>query len=379
MQLDAGTLFICLIIVTALSGGLLLWVWSLNRQVQALNWWGWGHLVAATGLAMLSGRGFWPDRITIDLGNALIMVAYGFMWNSARAFAGLRQYLVLSLAPAIIWLLTCQIPAFYASLPARALLYSVLCSVAAFAITPVFLRIREPLPARYPIAIVTGLHGIFFVFRAVAMTLAPDPEAAWPFWFSATGAEGIIYVFACAFLLLALAKSRAELQYKLASEVDFLTKVANRGGFYAQAQPLLMLSRVKGLSSAVLVFDLNDFKAINDTYGHQAGDRVLQVFGRIAGANLRRSDVLGRLGGDEFAALLTQASAGEARDIADRIAAKFTEAMRAEPQFAFQPTVSAGMAISPDSSDDLQKLIDRADRELYLAKPGRRVSAVQAF
>ncbi|UHM89234.1 GGDEF domain-containing protein [Rahnella victoriana] len=101
--------------------------------------------------------------------------------------------------------------------------------------------------------------------------------------------------------------------------MDELTLVANRRGFEAQAQQALTACQKLGVPATMLFFDLNDFKGINDQFGHAEGDRALTVFAGILSGLLRETDVVGRLGGDEFVALLTNASHLEAAEIMQRL------------------------------------------------------------
>jgi diguanylate cyclase (GGDEF)-like protein len=101
--------------------------------------------------------------------------------------------------------------------------------------------------------------------------------------------------------------------------VDELTLIANRRGFEALAQHALNVCKRMGRDASLLFFDLDDFKRINDTYGHAEGDRALTIFATALRESLRESDVIGRLGGDEFVALLTDAGDDDARHALDRL------------------------------------------------------------
>jgi diguanylate cyclase (GGDEF)-like protein len=101
--------------------------------------------------------------------------------------------------------------------------------------------------------------------------------------------------------------------------VDELTLIANRRGFEALAQHALNVCRRLGRDASLLFFDLDDFKRINDTFGHAEGDRALATFAAALRESLRQSDVIGRLGGDEFVALLTDARDDETQGALDRL------------------------------------------------------------
>jgi diguanylate cyclase (GGDEF)-like protein len=373
MGLDGQTLFVALVVTSAFAGLLLLSVWLQNTRVRALKWWGLAYLLASLGMTLAAARGRWPDRLTIDAANALIFAGYGLMWTGARAFSARRPGPIVSLVPAVIWLIACQVPDFYASLSARAIFYSLLCALATVAIAREFLAIVDPLPWRVPLAGLMLVHAAFFAVRLVSLVRTGATTVSWDeFWMPLTALEGILFTFACGFLLLALAKSRLELQQRQAAERDYLTEAANRRGFHVYAARRLRHARRAGAPTSVVVFDLDGFKQVNDTLGHQSGDRILRLFGRVARDNLRKSDVLGRLGGDEFAALLADTDEREAREIAERTARRFSEVARTVGGDALRVSASIGIAVSEDSRSSLDDLLNEADRALYEGRSSAR-------
>jgi len=86
LDLDVRTLFIVSISVTMVLGFLLLFAWYQNREIRALGWWAVGHFVMCAGCALLSLRGFLPDVVSIDIANAMILIAAGIGWGGARLF-----------------------------------------------------------------------------------------------------------------------------------------------------------------------------------------------------------------------------------------------------------------------------------------------------
>ena len=119
---------------------------------------------------------------------------------------------------------------------------------------------------------------------------------------------------------------------------------------------------------------MDHFKAINDTYGHQAGDQVLRQIGGVISASFRQADVYGRLGGEEFAVLLPNTSLETARAIAEQLV-KAISGLAAEPVHGL--TASLGVASTHAVDQDLHGLMNTADKALYRAKAqGRNQVAV---
>jgi diguanylate cyclase (GGDEF)-like protein len=166
-------------------------------------------------------------------------------------------------------------------------------------------------------------------------------------------------------VLFALHRSRED--YVLLARVDPLTGVSNRRALSDQAERVLSEARASREPVAVLMIDLDRFKSINDTLGHEAGDEVLRVVtARIRNA-LRGDDLLGRWGGEEFVAVLPGASMAQALVIADRVRMSVSDspiAVRsAEPRTV---TASVGCAITTD--EDIDHVLRRADGAMYRAK-----------
>ena len=159
-----------------------------------------------------------------------------------------------------------------------------------------------------------------------------------------------------------------------AAQTDELTGLMNRRAFFEHAQLLYTQCRLNQQPLCALMMDMDHFKQINDTYGHQAGDQVLRQIGGVICASFRQADVYGRLGGEEFAVLLPNTSLETARSIAE-------ELIKAISGMVFEPvqglTASLGVASTYTRDEDLHALMNSADKALYRAKAlGRNQVAV---
>ncbi|GIU30371.1 hypothetical protein TUM3792_41080 [Shewanella sp. MBTL60-007] len=177
-------------------------------------------------------------------------------------------------------------------------------------------------------------------------------------------------------LLMKIDKLEKEMR-KLAS-LDPLTELCNRRAFFNDAKLAIRCAEQERRVVSVIALDLDRFKAINDSYGHSAGDAVLRHFAATIRANCRTSDLIGRLGGEEFALLLPNTSAVAAYALAQRLHLALRGTVVAYEQSKILYTVSIGViSLVPRETDTIETMLNKADRSLYLAKEtGRNCTMV---
>ncbi len=152
------------------------------------------------------------------------------------------------------------------------------------------------------------------------------------------------------------------------AEHDALTGLYNRRRFEEDlAQFFHQAERTPG-QAALLFFDLDEFKYINDTYGHRAGDAVLNRMALEVRTLIRSGDTLFRLGGDEFAVLMPQASLDDAEHLAERIVRKIAQTPLPMQEQTLRLTTSLGIAHFPTHADNSEDLVSHADAAMYQAK-----------
>ncbi|MFN2298423.1 MAG: GGDEF domain-containing protein, partial [Anaerolineales bacterium] len=153
-----------------------------------------------------------------------------------------------------------------------------------------------------------------------------------------------------------------------ASITDFVTGVYNRRYFNEQLQLEVDRARRIGYPVSLLIFDIDYFKRVNDTYGHPVGDRILQMVARRIKDELRAVDILARYGGEEFAVILPGTPASSLAGVGERLRQVIAMRPFVVEETTISITVSAGGATFPDDADDVHRLIDESDRWLYDAK-----------
>jgi diguanylate cyclase (GGDEF)-like protein len=373
MLLDVNTLFFLMMYVEAILGLLLLLAWVQNTSLTAIAWWGTAHLLRSLSVGLYGLYGSVPDLISIDLAGALLFTSFGVTWTGARVFDG-RQPLPGSLAAgAIVWMLACQLPGFNDNASLRALLSALIIAGFSWGAAFEFWRGRtEGLVSRWPAIVLLFSHGVLFLLRtpmtAALRHTADEDGALASAWLTVLSPEALLFTIAIAFVLLAMAKERTELRHKTAALVDPLTGLANRRSFLEDAEQLARRQVNKGRPIAVFLIDLDHFKSINDRFGHALGDSVLNIFGSVATSHLRATDLVGRIGGEEFAVLLADATRDNAFIVAERIRSAFESAAASVGGVSVGATVSIGVAIIQEPTQDLHLLLGQADRALYRAK-----------
>ncbi|AWT12128.1 GGDEF domain-containing protein [Stutzerimonas frequens] len=164
-------------------------------------------------------------------------------------------------------------------------------------------------------------------------------------------------------------KKQLEGELQRLATTDVLTQSSNRRYFFECARTEFERARQFASPLAFLLLDIDDFKRINDTHGHQMGDQVLQKVARCGASVLRQSDLFGRIGGEEFAALLPGCQPDLAEQIAERLQREIERVVfTAENGERFRVTASLGLTYLKASDPELSAVFARADAAMYTAK-----------
>src|ERR1700733_8737707 len=376
MSLDVNTLFLVTIYVEAILGLLLLFVWVQNTSIYAVAWWGFADLLRALSVVLFGMYGSASDLVSIDLANTLLFTAFALTWTGARVFDHRRPLPILLFGGAALWLILCRIPSVAGSWDVRVLLSSGIITTYTWATAWEFWRGRsEALVSRWPAIFMLFAHGALYLLRTPFGSMLPWTTNNAVFesvWMTVLSFEALLFTISIAFILLAMAKERTEHRHKTAALVDPLTGIPNRRAFLQDAEAQLKRQMIDPRPTAVLLLDLDNFKGINDRFGHAMGDRVLQMFAEVGSGCMRRYDIFGRLGGEEFAALLTDTSRERAMAVAEQIRTAFASATAEVDGRPVVATVSIGIVISYDAVLEISALLAQADHALYRAKDNGR-------
>jgi len=156
------------------------------------------------------------------------------------------------------------------------------------------------------------------------------------------------------------------------ASTDALTGISNRRHFQNLSEQEVRRARRFSRDLTAMMIDIDLFKPINDTFGHAAGDTIIQGVVKRALESLRQSDSIGRIGGEEFAVVLPETSLSAAFDVAERLRAHIQEKPIIAGHIAVSCTVSIGVAQLSSQDSGIEELLQRADTALYAAKKGGR-------
>lgn len=184
--------------------------------------------------------------------------------------------------------------------------------------------------------------------------------------------SGAFLIITLLTLYFALARRHAVRALRRAAETDVLTQVANRRSFLVQYAQVRASLEEAGQPLALLVIDADRFKSINDTAGHEVGDRALVHLAQVMAGQLRETDVLARMGGEEFAVLLPATPLPEAVARAEVIRRAVAESVPELPVPGGRLTVSIGAALAEPGDDGFAAHFARADERLFAAKAAGR-------
>lgn len=374
MTLDPVTLNAAFILLALVLGALLVFAWTLNRKVRALLPWGAAFCLIASGFAVANlGRPL-NSYPALLVGNALGLLSYVALYAGCRIFNDRRGFPAPILTGVVLWI--AAFPFIYERQDYRLILVSLTTGAYSLLGAWEFWRhAKHPLASQRIAVVLLILLAIFNVIRTwpgIALTSVPWFDALAHRWSSEMALFLVVFTPTLAFIFLSMAKESVELGYKRAALIDPLTEIPNRRGFMQSAAQLLEGRQGKPVSG--LVFDLDNFKSINDVFGHDMGDNVLRLFGQVMARHLPPHS-FGRLGGEEFAAILPM-TVENAAALAEAIRADFARAGKAMLGPHAQATVSVGCSASTEAA--LEGLLHEADVALYRAKDHGRDVVISA-
>ena len=373
MELDNRTLLVVVTFSAAVQTVALFYVWRMQLRERSVALLTLGFALAVVGTAFVALRPMLPPILTIVAGNAFIIAGQAVTSLAICEFVGRR---LSSLFPISLAAFTATAFAFFTfavpDISIRILLVSIIVPVS-FAPAIRALLTAPPGPLRrtyWPVAGILLFHVTVSFGRGMA-SLIGGPVAelfassvVTSIWFL----ESFAAVNLLSLGLILMISQRLQLELDRQASYDGLTGTLNRRAFERAAAGEWSRAVRHDQPLSVLVLDLDRFKQLNDTHGHDAGDVWLKSFAELCRGLLRREDLLCRYGGEEFIALLPQTSLEQAMQAAERIRRSVEGMSIAHNGTDIAVTVSIRVAAWNETVTDLKTMIATADRALYRAK-----------
>ena len=371
--LDTNTLIIVTAITLILTSGAILISWQINRQIVGAKHWSLGYLLLASGILLQATQEYLNPLISIGLANHIIVSGFYFTWMGSRVFQGrpllpVRHFIILHLA---LFMMLVLLKLESSGLADRTILMSAILGVLSLLIASELLRNNSQ---KNLSATITGtvfvLLSIAFIARGISVEILPERGNM----VTAGKHSHITYLFAIifnipiAFGFIIMLTEQLENRLQKLANTDFLTGLHSRRAIVNTADRLISRSNRSSSFTSLVMMDLDHFKNINDTYGHQAGDALLSHFAEVMRQCFRPDDLIGRMGGEEFIAILTNTRFSDAIDAAERLRATFEKESVPFNGQHISATVSIGIATTEHGAETFNQLFKEADKALYHAK-----------
>ncbi|WP_109123950.1 GGDEF domain-containing protein [Dyella sp. C11] len=373
MQLDIPTLtIVSLLMSIGAAIGFTSLMAVLNTQ-RVLRIWVTSIWINTLGIILIGLRNHIPDVISIVIGNGLLVI------GNVLVLKGIVQHLGLALRwrwPGVLAVVYTGAIAWFAlvtpNLGARLLAGSLQAMAFNFAYAYLLLRYSE-LDIRKSCRIAGALltiNGLFYLGRAF-VPLNPGANqnlmhAGLPV--AATYVIGILTTLASYFALLQLITERLMVDLRRAARTDGLTGLLNRSAIVAEGRASLEHCLERGQSFALMIFDLDHFKQINDSWGHDAGDAVLRHVTQMLRKSIQWPGYLAsRYGGEEFVVALPGATLAQGLQAAERLRHALAESQARVGEHTIPVTASIGVAIARHGTR-FEHLVRQADQAMYRTK-----------
>ncbi|OPB02011.1 GGDEF domain-containing protein [Pseudomonas fluorescens] len=375
MTLDPPTILTLTIALAAAAALYLAIEWRSVRESSLLFWAaGFATISVGSTLALLRGSGLL--MIGIWFANGLLVTAHFLFLLGVARFTQARLS-PLWLLMLLVWLgmlmLPVELPWSKAMLAVQSLLVAVPTLRASFLLRPHGKSLSiGAVQLRYVLLI----HGTFYVAKALSVLIPGtliDLTAFKGEIIQVSLVEGAMAIMLIALSMTGSERYRREQQIARLAARDPLTALFNRRALDLQA-PRLLAQVSRAQPGAVLLIDIDNFKLVNDLYGHTAGDRLLVALSEMIRAVVPQGALAARLGGDEFVILLNQASAAQIVDLGSRLREQFQQLAAQTFSTPVPVTLSIGADLFDQPPLNLSALIEQSDATLYETKRGGRDS-----
>jgi diguanylate cyclase (GGDEF)-like protein len=353
--------------------------YRINKTHRGLGWWTLGIAAIALGFAIDS---LWeapsPGPIRVIAPNILFISGLALLYDGTMRFLDQRERRGPLIALCAVFTL---LIIYFSLVDSNGVVRRVIFSIAVAAISLLTTqgllthKIRPIAASVNFLAMVFLTNGVFFIARALIP--ATDFLVRGDFISSSIQAASYLVAFSATMLwtfgFVFMINQHLNAELDLQANTDELTGVFNRRHFLDLAHRELQRANRYKRPLAIVFFDIDHFKQINDTYGHAVGDQALLAFTKICKKNIRGIDLFARFGGDEFVLLMPETNCEQAHEVAKRICLTLASQSIDIGGNLFSIMASSGISTLSTEYESLDMLLGQADKALYQAKETGRL------
>lgn len=384
MILDVRTIIVLFAMLSVMFSGLILLAGLHTRSINSVKQWSIANLCIGIGL----GSAYFfsiptPNaKFAIVIGAALIAAGVAFQFTGIQSFKSSRIYKWLAIFfVGVVTFQTYWFEFLHPDISSRSIANSLLLSIGYAACASALLIYTKP-----PLKTVSWFTGLSFALLSVVMLiraiLISQSSLDTYSLYSNTPINPVTFVITCVLQLCVTFGFLLMLNHQLVAEIekiasrDMLTGAFNRRQLEEEITRLQSRCERTGDKFSLMLIDVDNFKFINDNYGHPNGDEVLRSLTNIAVSSIRAEDYFARYGGDEFCILLPSTSRDEALILANRLRERYASTTFVFGGKTIKSSISIGISESSKVGLEFKNLIGAADQALYRAKQDGRNKVV---
>jgi diguanylate cyclase (GGDEF)-like protein len=375
-SLDAYTLSVASAVAAFFMAVTMGGIYLAGNRERAIADWALAGLLFSLGclignLSLVNGDAF-EQRVLLALANGLVSAGFCMILVGVQRHIGRPSWgMPLFIAVGVMMILIFMLPSFHADTANRVtLLTAFQVGVSLLAIGFLWPDVDPELsPYRRAVAVVLAAYAGALILR-MSYLLFVEAGGATPAGLFMLPAflSSVLFFMALNMTLALLLFRRKEVHLRFLARHDALTGMLNRYSLEEYATGEVEAARRRHEPLSLVILDLDNFKDINDAFGHAVGDRVLKEIARRIDNAVREGDTAFRIGGEEFLVLLPGASLDRAREVAERLREALVDEPVDHPEEAIPVSASVGVVTFEGGSDDWERLLMRADEALYRAK-----------
>jgi len=377
--LDLRTLAIVLTLISFALSALMFYVWRSSKTYKGFGWWTAGNAAGALSFLLICGQGTLPTIVSVSFSNMFGVGALLLSYVGIRTFFGRSRRLHLVGGFLAI---NCIVNLWFLYIVDSVVMRITILSLSVAAIAVLSAAEFQSVPDKHRgrINLVARCSYLFFAVCMILRSALTYFVSPIPNLYSPSSIQSWAFVSFLLFdifwtfnylilngLRLQEELGEAQIELERIAATDYLTGLSNIRAFTERAAIEIVRSHRHDIPLSLVVFDIDHFKAVNDTFGHPAGDKVLKEMAAICSHMTRQSNLIARIGGEEFGLLLTHTDRTGAAIVAENFRKEIENLLVEHDSRHISITSSFG-AVELREDDTLESLFARADQNLYHAK-----------